>query len=120
MLNDSLTNECLPLSCRRAVLTLLPKKGDLQFIKNWRPVSLLCTDYKLLSKVLASRLSKVMEQVVHPDQTYCIPGRLISDNIVLIRDLLEISKLFDLKMGIVSIDQEKAFDWLNTNICGKR
>ncbi len=110
MLNDSLTNECLPLSCRRAVLTLLPKKGDLQLIKNWRPVSLLCTDYKLLSKVLASRLSKVMEQVVHPDQTYCVPGRLISDNIVLIRDLLEISKLFDLKMGIVSIDQEKAFD----------
>ncbi len=110
VLNDSLTNECLPLSCRRAVLTLLPKKGDLQLIKNWKPVSLLCTDYKLLSKVLASRLSKVMEQVVHPDQTYCIPGRLISDNIVLIRDLLEISKLFDLKMGIVSMDQEKAFD----------
>ncbi len=105
VLNDSLTHECLPLSCRRAVLTLLAKTGDLQLIKNWRPVSLLCTDYKLLSKVLASRLSKVMEQVVHPDQTYCVPGRLISDNIVLI-----LSKLFDLKMGIVSIDQEKAFD----------
>jgi len=51
-----------------------------------------------------------MAQVVWPDQTYCIPGRLIYDNIVLIRDLLEISKLFGLKMGIVSIDQEKAFD----------
>ncbi|KAI3356999.1 hypothetical protein L3Q82_003632 [Scortum barcoo] len=46
----------LPLSCRRAVITLLPKKGDLQELKNWRPVSLLCTDYKILSKVLASRL----------------------------------------------------------------
>ena len=51
-----------------------------------------------------------MEQVILPDQTYCVPGRLIYDNIVLIRDLLEISKLFGLKMGIVSIDQEKAFD----------
>ncbi|KAI3361898.1 hypothetical protein L3Q82_002226 [Scortum barcoo] len=45
------------------MLTLLPKKGDLQDIKNWRPVSLLCTDYKLLSKVLANRLRKVMDQL---------------------------------------------------------
>ncbi|KAL7824703.1 hypothetical protein SRHO_G00344630 [Serrasalmus rhombeus] len=65
----------LPLSCRRAVLTLLPKKGDLTVLKNWRPVALLCTDCKLLSKALASRLGKVMEQVVHCDQTYCVPGR---------------------------------------------
>ncbi len=42
-------NGQLPLSCRRAVLTLLPKKGDQNDITNWRPVSLLCTDYKLLS-----------------------------------------------------------------------
>lgn len=103
-------SDSLPLSCRRAVLTLLPKKGDLQFIKNWRPVSLLCTDYKLLSKVLATRLSRVMEQVIHCDQTYCVPGRLISDNVILICDVLEICKLFGLKAGILSIDQEKAFD----------
>lgn len=103
-------SDSLPLSCRRAVLTLLPKKGDLQFIKNWRPVSLLCTDYKLLSKVLATRLGRVMEQVIHCDQTYCVPGRLISDNVILIRDVLEICKLFGLKAGILSIDREKAFD----------
>ncbi|KAI2646772.1 putative 149 kDa protein [Labeo rohita] len=110
VLNNSLLNKRLPLSCRRAVLTLLPKKGDLQLIKNWRPVSLRCTDYKLLSKVLASRLTKEMDQIIGPDQTYCVPGRLISDNIVLIRDLLEVAKLFDLNIGLVSIDQEKAFD----------
>ncbi|KAL7853086.1 hypothetical protein SRHO_G00188710 [Serrasalmus rhombeus] len=65
-----------PLSCRRAVLTLLPKKGDLTVLKNWRPVALLCTDCKLLPKVLASRLGKVMEQVVHRDQTYYQTGRV--------------------------------------------
>lgn len=58
VLRDSPNKGELPLSCRRAVLTLLPKKGDLQEMKNWRPVALLCTDYKLLSKVLATRLSK--------------------------------------------------------------
>ncbi|KAK3543864.1 hypothetical protein QTP70_030047, partial [Hemibagrus guttatus] len=58
VLRDSVRRGELPLSCRRAVLTLLPKKGDLTNLKNWCPVSLLCTHCKLLSKALASRLTK--------------------------------------------------------------
>ncbi|KAK3538104.1 hypothetical protein QTP70_029817 [Hemibagrus guttatus] len=58
VLQDSIRRGELPLSCRRAILTLLLKKGDLTHLKNWRPVSLLCTDCKLLSKALASRLTK--------------------------------------------------------------
>ncbi len=55
VLSDSLVRGLLPLSSRRAILTLLPKKGDLSEIKNWRPVSLLCSDYKIMSKLLANR-----------------------------------------------------------------
>ncbi|KAI3375790.1 hypothetical protein L3Q82_003739 [Scortum barcoo] len=77
--NESLTYGSMPVSCRRAVLTLLPKKGNLQDIKNWRPVSLLCVDYKLLSKALANRLREAMEQVIHRDQTYCVPGSKRND-----------------------------------------
>ncbi|KAL0153268.1 hypothetical protein M9458_051443, partial [Cirrhinus mrigala] len=58
VLNESLAEGRLPLSYCRAVLTLLPKKGNMTDIKNWRPVSLLCTDYKLLSKSLANRLTE--------------------------------------------------------------
>eukprot|EP00064_Thunnus_orientalis_P024058 superscaffoldBa00009821_g24328 len=68
LLDDSLRKGLLPQSCRRAVLILLCKKGDLQDIKNWHPISLHCTDYKLLSKVLANRVGKLMEQVIHVDQ----------------------------------------------------
>ena len=82
--SESFEDLSLPQSCRRAVLTLLPKKGDLQQIRNWRPVSLLCSDYKLLSKALANRLKKVMEQLIHRTQTYCVPGRSIVDNVSLI------------------------------------
>ncbi|KAJ3581573.1 hypothetical protein NHX12_016499, partial [Muraenolepis orangiensis] len=99
-----------PVSCRRAVITLLPKKGNLQDIKNWRPVSLLCVDYKLLSKVLATRLGRAVEQVIHRDQTYCVPGRSMVDNVHLIRDVLEVSSSLDINTGLISLDQEKAFN----------
>ncbi len=69
---------------------MLPK-GNLQEIKNWCPVSLLCSDMKILSKALANRLKEVMEQVVHLDQKYCVPGRYILDNVHLIRDVLDVS-----------------------------
>ena len=69
VINESLKTGKLPLSCRRATITLLPKKGNLQELKNWRVVSLLCTDYKILSKALA--LIEVMASIIHPDQTYC-------------------------------------------------
>ena len=108
--NECLASGSLPVSCRRAVLTLLPKKGNLQDIKNWRPVSLLCVDYKILSKVLASRLGRAMEEVIHRDQTYCVPGRSMVDNVHLIRDVLEVSSSLGIDTGLISLDQEKAFD----------
>ena len=86
------------------------KKGDLQDLKNWRPVSLLCGDYKILSKVLASRLREEMSEVIHVDQGYCVPGRLISDNITLIRHVLDVSGSLGMDTALISIDQEKAFD----------
>ncbi|KAI3364781.1 hypothetical protein L3Q82_000909 [Scortum barcoo] len=117
--NESLASGSLPLSCRRAVIALLPKKGNLQDIKNWRPVSLLCTDYKLLSKALANRLKEAMEQVIHLDQTYCVPGRSMVDNIYLIRDVLEVSSSLGINTGLISLDQEKAFDRVEHNFLWK-
>lgn len=110
VLRECLEEGCLPLSSRRAVITLLPKKGNLQNISNWRPVSLLCSDIKILAKALALRLKKVISQVVHPDQSYCIPGRSIFDNIAVVRDLWTVSKKLGLNMGLISLDQQKAFD----------
>ena len=60
----------LSLSQRRAVITLLEKKDkDNSKIKNWRPVALLNTDYKLFTKVLAKRLENHISSVIHPDQS---------------------------------------------------
>ncbi|KAK3556545.1 hypothetical protein QTP70_009454 [Hemibagrus guttatus] len=110
VLEESCRERCLPLSSRRTVITLLPKKGDHQDIKNWRPVSLLCTDYKVMSKALANRLRDIMDSVIQTDQTYCVPSRSIIDNVSLIRDILDVSRSLAVDLGLISLDQEKAFD----------
>ncbi|CAM2111647.1 unnamed protein product [Caretta caretta] len=76
---ESLQGGVLPLSCRRAVLALLPKKGDLRDLRNWHPVSLLSTDYKIVAKAISLRLGSMMADMIHPDQTYTVPGRSIFD-----------------------------------------
>ncbi|CAM5093569.1 unnamed protein product [Eretmochelys imbricata] len=100
----------LPLSCRRAVLALLLKKGDLHDLQNWRPVSLLSTDYKIVAKAISLWLRSVMADVIHPDQTYTVPGCSIFDNLFLVRDLLELGRRDGLLFALLSLDQEKAFD----------
>lgn len=79
-------------------------------IVKWRPISLLCNDYKMLSKALAIRLGTAIEYVVYLDQSYCVPGRTMFDNFSFIREILDCGKLFDLDFGLISIDQEKALD----------
>ncbi|CAM5132168.1 unnamed protein product, partial [Natator depressus] len=46
------------------------KKADLRDIRNWRPVSLISTDYKIVAKAISLRLGSVLADVIHPDQTY--------------------------------------------------
>ena len=107
---SSFESGALPPSLRRAVITLLPKKGDLADVSNWRPVSLLNTDYKILAKVLAARLTQYIGNVIGEDQTYCIPGRSIYDNINLIRDAIFYANAEDIPLALINLDQKKAFD----------
>ncbi|CAM2116513.1 unnamed protein product [Caretta caretta] len=107
---ESLQSGVLPLSCRRAVLALLLKKGDLHDLQNWRPISLLSMDYKIVVKAISLRLGSVLVDVIHPDQTYTVPGRSIFDNLFLVQDLLELGRRDGLLFALLSLDQEKAFD----------
>ena len=73
-------NECffrgsLPDSMKGRVSRLIFKnRGVRKCLKNWRPISFLNLDYKIFSKVITSRLSKVLSFIIHPDQTCSIPG----------------------------------------------
>ena len=71
-----------------SVTRLIFKKDDPKNLKNWRPISLLNVDYKIVSKDLTNRLLKVLPSVIQEDQTCSIQGRTIFDNLVLLRDTL--------------------------------
>ena len=85
--NYAFENGFLTVSQRHEIITLSFKKGDRMLLKNWRPVTLLYTDYKILTKALANRLQQVLPLIVNSDQTACIKGRTINDTTRLLNDL---------------------------------
>ena len=62
--------------------------GEHENLQNWRPINLLNYDYKILAYVLASRLQKVIGNIVKNDQTGYIKGRFVGQNIRLIQDII--------------------------------
>ena len=108
--NECFTSGKLSFSQRTGLITLLYKRGDKLDTKNWRPISLLCTDYKILSKVLTNRLLLVISSVVGVAQTCGVPGRFSSENVRFIQDAIDYANDSNTGAALISLDQEKAFD----------
>ena len=101
----------LSIDQRRGLITLIPKKDkDRLFLKNWRPVALLNTDYKILAKVLSSRIKPFFDKLINTDQTGYIQGRYIGENIRTVSDIISYLKARGMSAVILLIDFEKAFD----------
>lgn len=77
-------------SLKRGVITCLPKGNkDKLFLKNWRPISLLNTSYKLASSCIAERLKTVLPDIINEDQTGFISGRYIGENLRILYDVID-------------------------------
>ncbi len=113
------TAHILPESHRRSYIILLYKKGARDRLANWRPISLLCADFKIISKALSTRLKYVLSTVLHNSQTASVLGRSMFHNWFLIRDTVEYCNRFGINAYLVSIDQEKAFDKVNRDFLYK-
>ena len=97
-------------SQHEGLLRLIHKKDERNLAKNWRPISLLNTDYKLASKVITERLKTVMSSIVHQDQTCSVPGRSVFSNLQLVRDVLDMIDKTNETGILVTLNDEKAFD----------
>ena len=110
-LMESFTNGILPLTCRQGIIRLLPKKDNNRlFLKNWRPLTLLNSDYKCLAKIIANRIKKVLKTIIDNDQTGFIKGRYIGQNITKLLDIMDYTDNEHIPALLISIDYEKAFD----------
>ena len=96
---------------RQGVITCIPKEGkSKEFLKNWRPITLLNSTYKLASSCIAERMQSVLSHLISTDQTGFIPGRYIGENCRLIYDILHFTEKNYIPGILLLIDFEKAFD----------
>ena len=83
-------NQELSSSQKQAATKILRKKDeDKRFIKNWRPISLLNTDMKIISKVLSRRIKNVLPFLISSRQTAYVKNRFINESGRVISDILE-------------------------------
>jgi len=91
----------------------LYKKKDRTNIVNYRPITLLNTDYKIFTKALATQLAAEVSPLIHPDQSGFIPKRSIFDPIRLSQMMIAYADITGEEGAIIALDQEKAYDKIN-------
>jgi len=94
------------------ITQLYKESGNRRDLRNWRPLTMLNVDYKIVAKVLQTRMNKVMSLLVDAEQTCSVPGRNIQDGILALRCILEDVRLHDGEGLVLSVDHMSAFDML--------
>ena len=88
-------------------------KKDVRNIENYRPITLLNADYKIMTRAIAMRLASVAPTLIHRDQAGFVPGQSIFDHIHLSQMTIAYCEAEELNGAIVALDQEKAYDKIN-------
>lgn len=105
---NNVLNQCftekMPHSWKKGLIILIFKKGDVNDIANYRPITLLNNDYKILCKIMSNRINTFIKKIIENYQIGFMPDRLIYDNI-LCMDLL-----IKNKYKIINLDFKKAYD----------
>lgn len=103
----------MPQGMNDANITLVPKKAVPEGMGDLRPIALCNVAYKILTKMLANRLKDVIGDVVSDSQSAFIPGRLITDNVLVASEVLHFLKRKQRGQcgwGALKLDMAKAYD----------
>lgn len=104
-------HNCLSHSMWKGIISLIPKKDrNLMFLKNWRPITLLNINYKILSKLLTNRMKEFLPDLIRKDQAGFMAGRNIATNIRKTMDVINYVNANHTTAVIMAIDYEKCFD----------
>jgi hypothetical protein len=106
-------NASLPKAITASFLTLVPKKDHPQCLSDYRPICLVSSLYKILAKVLANRLKKVLGKLISKAQSAFLPNREILDGVLVVKELLDLAKRRKDKSLMFKVDFERAYDTVN-------
>ncbi|GAU47110.1 hypothetical protein TSUD_403430 [Trifolium subterraneum] len=108
-------NVVLPKAITTSFLALIPKKDHPQVLSDYRPICLVSSLYKILSKVLAARLKNVMGKLISEVQSTFLPNRQILDGVLVVNELLDLAKRRKDKCLFFKVDFERAYNTVNWN-----
>ncbi|GJR37726.1 RNA-directed DNA polymerase, eukaryota [Tanacetum coccineum] len=103
----------IPKGCNSSFITLVPKVEDPLTIGDFRPISLIGCQYKIIAKILARRLSRVVSSVIRDVQMAFIKGRQIIDGPLIVDEIIAWAKKYKNRLMFLKVDFEKAFDSLS-------
>jgi hypothetical protein len=95
---------------KMSIVKIIYKKGDKKRIENYRPISLLTADYKILAKTLTERLKKVLTKLIGSEQQGFIPGGDIAGNLLLVKEIIAHCDEEDMEGILIMMDFMKAYD----------
>lgn len=113
MVNEFHENAFIPVGCNASFITLIPKVSNPMLVSDFRPISLIGVQYKIIAKLLANRLVKVLDSIISMEQSAFIKGRQILDGPLLINEVMDWYKAKKKKMMLFKIDFAKAYDSLS-------
>ena len=110
-INFSFEAGSLPKSQKIGVLTLIPKgKKEKVYLKNWRPLTMLCTYYKIVSGCITERMKPNLDIIISDNQKAYLPNRYIGEITRTTYDLFQVAKKDNIPGILLLIDFEKCFD----------
>lgn len=99
------------LEINNTFVTLVPKVKNAREISEFRPISCINTTYKIISKILTNRLVPIVQELVSPNQTAFLPGRLIGDNHMLATEMIGgFGRATGGANACIKVDLTKAYD----------
>lgn len=88
LITDIFTSGVIPRGLNHTLLTLVPKIQNPKYMQLFRPISLCCTLYKVVSKIIVSRLRPFLKHWISPNQVSFVPDMHISDNVMITQEIL--------------------------------